>query len=108
MSIYQCTKCKISIISKSAKYCTQCGTRIASPVPAQYLVEGTKERWNIRLIGFWVVWVLGAAALLLNSQSDNITSIVIGVIGFVSGGIFISKSGSIKDSVAILIDSRNR
>lgn len=106
MAVYQCNQCSESICKRDAQFCTSCGTKIFNPIPSQYLIDGKKETWNIRLIGFWVVWVLGGAALLVNAQSDNIFVVILGVIGLVFGGLFISKSGSIKKTKNILIDSR--
>jgi len=74
--------------------------------PANFLIDGKKEYWNLRLIGFWVVWVLGGIALLVNAQKDNVWVVMLGVVGLVFGGVYINKSGSIRTVKNILIDSR--
>jgi rRNA maturation protein Nop10 len=106
MQVYQCNKCSEPIRKRDTKFCTSCGKKVSNPIPAQYLIDGKKESWNIKLIGFWVVWVLGGAALLFNAQNDNVFAVIVGVVGLVFGGVYISKSGSIKETKNILIDSR--
>ncbi|MCG3741593.1 hypothetical protein [Vibrio cincinnatiensis] len=106
MAIYQCIKCSEPICKRDAKFCTQCGEQISNPVPPQFLIDGKKTRWNMGLIAFWVVWALGGLALLINAQNSTLFVVVLGVVGFISGGIYISKSGSIKKVTRILIDSR--
>mgnify|MGYP006134941159 CR=1 FL=1 len=106
MAVYQCSQCLEPICNRDAKFCTSCGEKISNPVPTQYLIDGKKEAWNMTLIGFWVVWTLGGLALLLNAQNGNVLAVMVGVVGLVFGGIYLSKSGSIKESKSILIDSR--
>jgi hypothetical protein len=106
MAVYQCNQCSEPICKGDAQFCTSCGTKIYIPTPSQYLIDGKKETWNIRLIGFWVVWVLGGAALLINAQNDNVIVVILGVVGLVFGGVYISKSGSIKETKSIFIDTR--
>lgn len=104
--MYQCDRCSEPICNREAKFCTNCGEKIKKTVPSQYLIDGKVVRWNVGLIAFWIIWGLGGLALFFNHQNTSTFIVMIGVVGLVSGGIFITKSGSIKEVKSILIDSR--
>jgi hypothetical protein len=107
MTIYRCDDCDHPIQGKTAKFCTQCGIEISKPVPPEYLIDGKLEHWNITLLSFWLIWEFGAIATLFNSVNGNSVFASIGAVALVAGGIYITKSGSIKDKQSILIECRN-
>lgn len=106
MAVYQCEKCLEPICKRDAKFCTSCGRKISNPIPPKFLIDGKKKVWNVGLIAFWCIWALGGVALLINAQNGMTPIVLMGVIGLVSGGIYISKSSSIAEVKSILIDSR--
>ncbi|EKF9501230.1 hypothetical protein ACPF3S_003170 [Vibrio cholerae] len=106
MAVYQCDKCLEPISKRDAKFCTSCGRKISNPIPPKFLIDGKKKVWDVGLIAFWCIWALGAVALLINAQNSSTFIVLMGVIGLVSGGIYISKNGSIVKEKSILIDSR--
>lgn len=105
MAVYQCEKCLEPICKRDAMFCTSCGQKISNPIPQKLLIDGKKKVWNVGLIAFWCVWGLGGVALLINAHNSSTFIVLMGVIGLVSGGIYISKSGSIVEVKSILIDS---
>ncbi|WP_156508945.1 hypothetical protein [Oleiphilus sp. HI0132] len=106
MGVYSCSDCESPIQAKEAKFCTHCGSKIAHPVAPEYLIPGKIEQWNLLLIGFWLLWALGAIALLINSTTGNWFFVFLGAIGLVCGGIYLSKSKPIKVTQDVLIDKR--
>ncbi|QFT57069.1 hypothetical protein [Microbulbifer sp. THAF38] len=106
MAIYQCLTCEAPIQQRTAKFCTQCGNKIAEPVPQEFLIDGKRERISLSKLGFIVVWIAGAVALISNSESSSTPVITAGIIGLVMGGLYLSLSGPLKVVTPILIDKR--
>lgn len=104
--LYCCKSCDTPIQKRDTKYCTQCGLKISHPIKSEYLIDGNVERWNITLIGFCIVWVLGAIALTFNSLNGDLAIVMLGIVGLLVGGVFISKIGPMKSRQKILIDKR--
>lgn len=108
MKVYSCNKCKAEIYDKEANFCTACGEEIVNKVPSEFLEEVTLKSWNSSLIGFAVLIAFGALATVIQSESGLNLFVSLGLVGLVSGGVFLSIAGPFRMKKKVLIDTRNK
>lgn len=106
--VYGCNKCKAEIDDKEANFCTACGEKIKNKVPPEFLEEVTLKSWNSSLIGYAVLIALGAIATVLQSESGLDLYVILGLVGLVSGGVFLSTAGPFRIKKKVLIDTRKK
>jgi hypothetical protein len=106
MKVYTCDSCETGIVHKDANFCTSCGSEITNKVPIEHLEERIEVKWNKFLFGYAIFIAAGAMALISNAEKGSVTLVSLGVIGLVSGGLFLSIAGQFRVKKMTLVDSR--